>query len=264
MKKFVIILILSFISGIIITMGTTSRASSDTVNLHLTGMYACENLRIFRVRHTAGDFAVDYQLDGRGYEVVSGSIGPGEEQFVSIDVGSTSGGVTAILRWNNGVQNKQSTKQSNNNQTSPENCPGYVPPEPEPEVIEPVPEVVQPELEISEPVVDVQPEPVFTDGRCNMDTYAPAVVYTTGDGLEVYGIYADTSEGYLLFTITWEAVEALNLPQDESVLVESATSIYGGMVQLWRDADGGFSIIANELPPEGHKIYNSSLVSCAG
>ncbi|MFW5691463.1 MAG: hypothetical protein ACOCXZ_03070 [Chloroflexota bacterium] len=256
----IIATVLSLVVGVMI--GTTSAPTSAAttpptdevvstgtpVKLHLTGMWACDDLRIFRVRYREGDVAVDFRLEAMGVGTEVGRIGPGEEQFIAIDTGNT--GVTAKLLWTDPVSGRshQQVKQSNNNQADPSQCPGYIPPAtPDPVAPAAAPPEVVPLL--------------FTDGRCNPDPQAPAVAYLYETGIVVYGVTLDGS-AYPALVIDQAAIDAAGVPADAHALLGEATSVYGGTIQLWRLTSGEYQLHADELPPAADKVYNAIFETC--
>ncbi|MEQ8672139.1 MAG: hypothetical protein RLP44_21045 [Aggregatilineales bacterium] len=210
--------------------------------LRLTGMSACDNTRTFRVRNSnAFDVPFTWRSTATG-ETGSDTAAPGDS-FLTINGGNT----TFIINWNYSGNSGSQTKSSNNTQ----NCPQPTP--------DPTPENTG---SLSTPEAPVYVPPVFEDGRCNPEPWASAVLYRTDAGFEMFGIFDDVdSEGYSLFEVAQEAIDAYGDVQD-AVLLGQATSVYGGLVELWLLPMGELQIHAAALPSHAHDWYDYVFSEC--
>ena len=78
----------------------------------------------------------------------------------------------------------------------------------------------------------------------------------------MFGIFDDVdSEGYSLFEVAQEAIDAYGDVQD-AVLLGQATSVYGGLVELWLLPMGELQIHAAALPSHAHDWYDYVFSEC--
>ena len=230
MRSFIIMLIalLTFISGV---ATFTARADAPFEKLRLTGMYACDDDRIFRVRNS-NSFDVPYTWRSTSTGETGSAVAEPGDNFLT----NSGGNTTFIIRWDYNGNNGQQVKSSNNTQ----NCP----------TPDPVP---TPNVEpVTSAEVVVPPPPVFDDDRCNPDPWATAVLYFNGDQYDMYGIIDGTGDGYYLFSVAVETIDLENLPEEAQLLGEMST-IYDGYAQLWQLPTGELQIQASAFPSDDNQ-----------
>lgn len=99
---------------------------------------------------------------------------------------------------------------------------------------------------------------VCTDNRVNCEPWATAILYCQPNGVHVYGVNDDSS-GVILFVATFETIDALGVPERNSLIASGAGP--QGSAALYRLTTGEFQLVADDFQPG--KWYNFIWAGCA-
>lgn len=98
---------------------------------------------------------------------------------------------------------------------------------------------------------------ICTDNRVNCEPWATAILYCQSNGVHVYGVNDDSS-GTLAFVATFDAINALDVPQVNTAIASGEGA--QGFIALYRLTTGEFQLAAADF--QAGKQYNFIWAGC--